>query len=150
MKKGLLLLLTLVPLAVGYLANTLWIVPWLGNLFFTIAPWLVLVFWFVLGSKFAVTSWNVVVSALLANATGILSLSVYIWQFCFTTAEARIIPLAMASQWFSASVPTYVFGRFLAFASQTDAIMLAMQVVAVVVMMFIFLGGYWWGKRRAK
>lgn len=151
MKKYILLLLTLVPIAVGYLSNTLWVIPWLGNLFFTIAPWATLVFWFFLGSKFAETSWNVVVSTLIANVTGILSLVVYVWQFWFVASEARNIPLAMTSQWFSASVPMYFFGRIvLMFTSQTDAIMLAMQVISVAVMLLVFLCGYWMGKRRAK
>jgi len=74
-------------------------------------PLLTTVFWFYFGRQYARSTWKTVPAILIGNATGILSLLVYLWQFLLKTDETRKLALAAASQMFSASVPTYLLGR---------------------------------------
>ena len=151
MKKSVLILLTFVPILVGFLINFSIMVPVIGSVSFTLLPLATTVFWFYLGNKFAQSGWNVISSVLIANATGILSLLIYIWQFWFRAADTRNLVLAALSQYFSASVPMYLFGWIItAFGSQTYTIMLSMQIFAVVFMMLVFACGFWWGKHRTR
>lgn len=153
MKKGILLLLTLVPVAVGYLVNLLLAVPGIGGVCFWVLPLATTVFWFFLARGYARTSWNALSSVLLGNAVGILSLLVYLWQFVLETDATRNTGLAVASQLFSAAVPTYLFGRLIIlFEPQSGYIgrtsMITMQVIAVVYMIAVFVCGYIWEKRK--
>ena len=61
--------------------------------------------------------------------------------------------LAVASQMFSAAVPTYLFGRLIIlFEPQPGYIgrvsMITIQVIAVVYMIAVFVCGYIWEKRK--
>ena len=94
MKKSVLLLLTFVPFLVGVLINFSIMVPIIGSACFTLLPIATAVFWFWLGKKFAQSGWNIFVSLLIANATGILSLLIYIWQFLLCASNARNLALA--------------------------------------------------------
>ena len=63
--------------------------------------------------------------------------------------------IAVFSQMFSAATPIYLFGGIARlFESQPNyagrATMMAMQVIAVVVMILVFTFGYIWKKRKAK
>ena len=155
MKKSVLLLLTLTPVLVGYLINWLILVPVIGMPIFYIAPLLMLVFWFYLGGKYADSTWKAIPSILIAHAVGIVSVLLYIWQFIFETDETRNMAIAVFSQMFSAATPIYLFwGIARLFESQPNyagrATMMAMQVIAVVVMILVFTFGYIWQKRKAK
>ncbi len=111
MKKSMLVLLTLVPVAVGLVVNFTLFVPVVGSLLFFLLPLATTIFWFYLGSKYACSGWNAPCSILIGNAVGILSLAVYVWQCVLLTDENVNLFLAAASQMFSAATPTYLFGR---------------------------------------
>ena len=80
-KKSELVLLTFVPILVGYLINATFFIPVIGTLLFYILPIVVLAFWFWLGSQYSKTDWGMVPSILIGSATGVLSLALYLWQF---------------------------------------------------------------------
>lgn len=151
MKKSMLVLLTLVPVAVGLVVNFTLFVPVVGSLLFFLLPLATTIFWFYLGSQYACSGWNAPCSILIGNAVGILSLAVYVWQCVLLTDENVNLFLAAASQMFSAATPTYLFGRLaMLFEAQPnyigEATALALQVIAVLYMIVIFGCGYAWGR----
>jgi len=80
-------------------------------------------------------------------------LILYLWQFLWQSDEARNMVLAVVSQMYSAATPMYLFIRLaLLFESQPNymgrATMVAIQVIAVILMIFIFTGGYIWGRKH--
>lgn len=153
MKKSILILLTLVPLIVGYVINITLTIPGIGMVIYYVVPFAVLVFWFYLGSLYSKTTWKAIPSVLIGSATGILSLILYLWQFLGRNDETRNMALAVISQMYSAATPTYLFGRLaMLFESQPNYIgqttMVAVQVIAVILMFVIFTVGYLWGRRH--
>lgn len=153
MKKSTLVLLTLVPVAVGLVVNFSLRLPVIGSLLFFLLPLATTVFWFYLGGRYARIGWNVLCSLLIGNATGLLSLVVYVWQRVFLPEENVNLFLVAASQMFSAATPTYLFGRLaMLFESQPnfigEATALALQVIAVLYMIVVFGLGYVWEKRK--
>ena len=152
MKKGVLVLLSLVPVAVGYLVNHLLAVPGIGGICFLLLPLATTVFWFFLARGYARTFWSALSSVLLGNEVGILSLLVYLWQFVLETDATRNMGLAVASQMFSAAVPTFLFERLIILFERPGYIgeiaMITMQVIAVVYMIAVFVCGYVWEKRK--
>lgn len=154
MKKSMLVLLTLVPVMVGYIVNWTLLLPVIGSLLFFLLPLATTAFWFYLGGRYARAGWNAPCALLIGNAVGILSLAVYVWQFILLPEEKINLFLAVASQMFSAAVPTYLFGRLaMRFESQPNYIgettALALQVIAVLYMVVVFGCGYAWQKRKA-
>lgn len=152
MKKSVLILLTLVPVIVGYLVNVLITVPVIGMAGFYLLPLLTTAFWFYLGKQYA-HRWKPVPAVLIAHTAGICSLLIYLWQFLIETDETRSWTLAGFSQMFSASTPLYLFGRIARLAeSQPNyvgrASMVAMQVIALVYMTIVFCIGIYWEKKR--
>ena len=152
MKKSVLVLLTLVPVIVGYFVNILIMVPVIGMAGFYLLPLLTTVLWFYLGKQYA-RRWKPVPAVLIAHTVGICSLLVYLWQFLLETDATRSVILAGFSQMFSASTPLYLFGRIARlFESQPNyagrATMVAMQVIALVYMAIIFCIGICWEKKR--
>ena len=153
MKKRNLLLLTLVPVAVGYLVNDLIAVPVIGSVSFFALPLLATAFWFYLGRQYARSKWKTLPAILAAHAVGITSLVVYLWQFLIETDQTRNLSLAAFSQMFSASTPMYLFGGLARlFESQPDysgrATFVAMQVIALLYMMAIFGAAMYSEKRK--
>ena len=153
MKKIVLFILTFVPIIIGYLVENSLMIPVIGLLNFYVLPLLTPVFWCWLGIKYSRSSWKAIPSLLIGNATGILSLLIYLWQFVFKTAETRNITLAVASQMFSASTPTYLLGRLaILFESQSNytgqTTLVALQVISLIFMIIVFLCGYIWGKKK--
>lgn len=153
MKKGILILLTLVPLIVGYIVNITITIPGIGMIIYYVVPLGVIAFWFYLGSLYSKTTWKAIPAVLIGSATGILSLILYLWQFLWQSDEARNMVLAVVSQMYSAATPMYLFIRLaLLFESQANymgrATMVAIQVIAVFLMIFIFTGGYIWGRKH--
>ena len=155
MKKSQLVLLTLVPIVVGWLINAAIIIPVIGSLMFYVLPYAVLVFWFWLGKQYAKCDWNFLISIVVSSATGIISLVLYIWQFLFETDETRSLFIAGLSQMYCASTPSHLFGRLAnLFESQPHYIgrasFLALQVISVVLMLVIFICGYIKGRKEYK
>lgn len=155
MKKSLLILLTFVPIAVGWLINALLLVPRVGMIAFYFLPLLVLAFWFYLGRQYANTAWKALPSILIGNAVGIVSVVLYVWQFIFETDESRNLSVAVFSQMFTAGTPLYLWsGIARLFETRTNyagrATMTAMQVIALLVMILVFTGGYFWQKNKRK
>lgn len=152
MKKGFLVLLTLVPILAGYVINTALAVPVIGTLLFYILPLAVLVFWFWLGGQYAKTDWGVVLSLLIGSATGIISLALYLWQFVVLNSEARNLAIAGLSQMYSIATPVYLTGRLaLLFERQANNIgrtaAMAVQVISLILMIAVFAAGFFWGRK---
>ncbi len=135
MKKISLVLLGFVPIIVGYLLNIMIMVPVIGMSGFYLLPLLTTVFWFCLGKRCAHSTWKTVSAVFAAHIAGICSLLIYIWQFEIMTDETRNIALAAFSQMFSASAPMYLFGVLI---RPFENAMLAMQIISLLYMMFVF------------
>lgn len=150
--KKTLVLLTFIPIIIGYIINWTIMIPYIGMPMFYVLPLIVLGFWFWLGSKYAKTDWKPIISILIGSATGLISLIIYLWQFIFISGEARNILLAAFSQMYSAAVPTYLFSRIATmFETQSNQAgiitMVTIQVMAVLLMMIVFTIGYFKGKK---
>lgn len=158
MKKSVLVLLTLVPVAVGYLVNNLLLVPGIGMVCFYVLPILTTVFWFWLARQYARTSWHPLASIAIGNAVGVVSLAVYLWQYLIENDETRNFFLAVVSQLNTGAAPNWLLGRFaILFEPQPNTIgqasMVAMEVLATVYMLLVFVCGYVWERikiRRAE
>jgi len=153
MKKSILILLTFVPLIVGYVINITLTIPGIGMIIYYVVPLGVSGFWFYLRSLYSKTTWKAIPSVLIGSATGILSLILYLWQFLGLNSETRNMTLAVISQTYSAATPLYLFGRLaILFESQPNYVgqttMVAMQVIAVIFMIVIFTAGYFWGRKH--
>jgi len=154
MKKSVLILLSLVPIVVGWIINILIMVPVIGMAGFYLLPLVTTVFWFFLGKQYA-RKWNAVPAVLIAHTVGIFSLLIYLWQFLLETDVTRNLTLAAFSQMFSASTPLYLIGRIaVLFESQPNyagrASMVAMQIIGLVYMVIVFSVGLFLEKKRTK
>ena len=89
MKKGVLFLLTLIPIAVGYLVNVLIMVPVIGMAGFYLLPLFTTAFWIYLGKQYA-RRWKTVPALLIAHAVGFCSLLVYLWQSCLKQMKQEV------------------------------------------------------------
>ena len=69
MKKSVLLLLTLVPVIVGYLVNVLIMVPIIGMAGFYLLPLCTTAFWIYLGKQYA-RKWKTIPAVLIAHIVG--------------------------------------------------------------------------------
>lgn len=155
MKKLVLVLLTFVPVIVGYIINHFILLPVIGMVFYRVLPLLTTVFWFYLGRQYVRSTWKTIPAILIGNATGIFSLLIFIWQYLFETSETMNISLAFVSQLFSVSVPTYLFARLaILFESQPNyagtATHVALQVMSIVYMIAVFGVGIFWEKKCKK
>lgn len=152
MKKSILILLTFIPLIVGYIINITITIPGIGMIIYYVVPIGVLIFWFYLGSLYSKTTWKAIPSVLIGSATGILSLILYLWQFLGRNDETRNMLLAGISQMYSIATPMYLLARLaILFESRPNYVgqttMLAIQVIAVILMIVIFTAGYFWGRK---
>ena len=143
MKKRVLVLLTFVPIIVGYIVNRTILLPGIGVLLYYVLPLLTTVFWFWLGKQFAHTTWKTIPAILVGNATGIVSMLVYLWQCFLTIDETNNIALTVASQMFSASAPGFLLARFaFLFESVPNTVgmasAVALQCLSVVYMIAVF------------
>ena len=111
MKKICLVLLTFVPCLVGYLVNISIRLPVIGSIIFYVLPLFTTVFWFYLGRQYALSTWKTVPALLIGNATGVISLLIYLWQFFLKTEATINLTLASISQMFSAAAPTYLLAK---------------------------------------
>ena len=155
MKKRVLVLLTFVPVIVGYVINLTIILPVIGPMFFYVLPILATVFWFWLGRQFAHTTWKTVPAILIGNATGIVSILVYLWQFLLETDETRNMTLAFFAQMFPGSAPYYLLTKIaILFEREPNTIGMAataaLQVLSVVYMFVVFCVAVLWEKKKLK
>lgn len=147
MRKSHLVLLTLVPIFVGWVINLIIIIPIIGMITFYILPFGVLAFWYWLGGEYSKTDWKPIPAILIGSGSGIVSLALYLWQFLGNTDESRNIFLASLSQMYCAATPSYLFGGIARlFEIQTNHIgrptFIALQVISVLIMMIVFSIGY--------
>ncbi len=155
MKKVPLVLLTLIPCIVGFLVNLTLRFPVIGTVMFRGVPFLVLIFWFFLGSWYARASWKPASALLIGNATGILSVVIYLWQFLGESDATRNVALAAISQMYSASTPIYIYAPLARlFETQPNyvgqATTTAIQIIALILMAVIFAAGYFWKRNTDK
>lgn len=154
MKKLILVLLSLVPVIYGYIFNFSARIPILYSLFYYVLSSLLLVFWFMLGKQYSKTNWNWFVSLFISHFVGFISIILYFWQFYFVSGEARNIFIAGLSQMYT-SCTYLISGRIAAIfqpenSSDTSLVMSLMQIIGLVLMITIFLIGYFYGKKRTK
>lgn len=155
MKKSNLVLLSFVPILVGYFINLTILLPVIGMISLYVLPLVTTAFWFYLGRQYVRAGWKPVPAILIGNAVGIVSLLIYLWQFLLITDEARNLFLAGASQMFSAATPAWLLARIaILFESQPNYIgrasMVAMQVLSLVYMILVFSAGVLWEMKSRK
>lgn len=155
MKKRTLVLLTFVPVLAGYIRNLTILLPGIGALLYYTVPLLTTVFWFWLGMQFAHAAWKTVPAILIGNATGVVSILVYLWQCLLTNDETRNMGLMGVSQLFGSAAPSFWLGGIaLRFESAPNTIgmasAVALQVLSVLYMIAVFLLGFLWEKVRTR
>ena len=156
MKKSVLVLLTFVPFIVGHIINISIRIPVIGMIIFYVLPLLTTVFWFYLGRQYARSTWKIILELFIGNATGVVSLLIYLWQYLFKTDETRNVVLMSVAQMFSDATPTYLLGRIaILFETQPNYIasstfMVALNVISFVYMVVVFLFGFIWEKKTKK
>lgn len=153
MKKTVLILLTFVPIIVGYMVNLFLALPVIGPIVYYILPLLASVFWFYLGRLYSGGIWKTIPALLIGNATGIISLLIYLWQYLLKSDGTRNLPLTAVSQMFWDSAPTYLLARFaILFEAQPNHIgsasMIALNVLSAIYMMAVFVLGFIWGRKK--
>ncbi len=153
MKKSVLVLLSFVPVIVGYLVNVLLTVPGIGMAGFYLLPLAATGFWFYLGKQYARCTWKTVPAILIAHAAGICLLLLYLWQFLIETDQTRSLVLAGLSQMFAASTPMYLFSWLaVLFESQPNyagrTTFVALQVIALAYMMIIFSAAFFRERKK--
>jgi hypothetical protein len=151
MKKAKLLLMVLSPILIGLLFNNfLLFIP----LFIYIAPFLMIVYWFWVGTKFTENVKNPTKAIVLANSIGIISLALYYWQFVIVADKERNLILAGFSQMFTAPF-SYITARIGFIFEQTpneitQGTTLVMQVTGLILMIIVFFSGYFYKKNHLK
>ena len=146
MKKSTLILWTFIPILTGYLVNSLLRVPVLGEIFFYVLTVATTAFWFWMGRQFEKSTFKTIPAILIGNATGIISLLIYLWQFLLVTSENRNAFLAGFSQMYNASVPGYLFGGIARlFETEPNYIgtrtFVALNVICEIYMIIVFVIG---------
>ena len=146
-KKYGLFFITFIPVIIGYIVNIFIMLPFVGTLLFYVLPILTTILWYRIGGQYAEANWKLIPATLISNSCGFVSLVIYLWQFLIQTDETRSMFLAGWSQMFSASVPLYLLGGIARlFETQPNyvgrASMAALQVLALVYMMIVFVVGF--------
>ncbi|MPM45844.1 hypothetical protein SDC9_92536 [bioreactor metagenome] len=144
MEKIKLLLIALSPILIGFLFNNLLIfLP----LFIYIAPFLMMFYWFWVGTQFAENVKSPAKAILLANSIGIISLLVYYWQFVMVADNERILVLAGFSQMFTVPL-IYLTAKIGLIFQQTPNEII--QVTGFILMLIVFTIGYFYKKKLLK
>lgn len=152
MKKSVLVLLTFLPFIIGYIINISIRLPVFGVIIFQVLPLLMTIFWFYLGGRYARSTWKTIPALFIGNATGIVSLLIYLWQYLFKTGETMNMALMSISQMFSNAAPAWLLARVaILFETQPNYVgassKVALNVISFVYMMAIFSFGFIWGKK---
>lgn len=151
MKKAKLPLMVLSPIFIGVLFNNFLVfIP----LFIYIAPFLMLIYWFWVGTKFTEKIKNPIKAIVLANSTGVIALALYYWQFVIVADKERNLLLAVFSQMFTVPL-SYLTARIGFIFEQapneiTKITPLVMQVTGLILMIVVFSGGYFYKKNHLK
>ncbi len=151
-QKIALVLLTLVPIVIGYIIN--FILRESAFVGYYVLPCMVLIFWFFLGKQFSRTNWRLALSLLISSVSGVLSVCLYWWQFVVQGEAVRNMIIAKFSQMYMASVPTFLvsilFRPFLNSFNNltTTESIIVLQLIAIIMMMVVFGAGFMWGKRQ--
>lgn len=151
MKKTNLLLMALSPILIGLLFNNFLVfIP----LIIYVAPFLMLVYWFWVGTKFTENDMNPIKAIVLANAIGIMSLTLYYWQFIIVADQERNLILAGFSQMFTAPL-SYITAKIGFIFEQTpneitQVTFLIMEVTGLFLMLIVFSSGYFFKKNHLK
>ena len=110
------------------------------------APFIMIVYWFWVGTKFTENVKNPIKAILLANSLGILSLVLYFWQFVIVADMERNLILAFFSQMFTAPLSFITAKIGLVFEQTPNEITqvtpLVMQVTGLILMIIVFFSGY--------
>lgn len=145
-------LYALSPVIIGYLYNLLVLVPGLGSLLFWCVPFLLLIYWFCVGRKFAVGINNPVIAIIIGNIFGIISVLIYYWEFIILTDVQRNLWLAGFSQCFSATISPITSKIGILFETEpytiTQTTINLMQFTGFILMVFIFSIGYFVNYKR--
>lgn len=152
MKKCVLVLLTFVPFIVGHIVNLSISIPVIGSIVFYVLPLLTTAFWFYLGRQYARSTWKTIPALLIGNATGIISLLIYLWQRLLETDETVNLMLIGIAQMYSDAAPTFLLARLaVLFETQPNYIgkasMTALNVISFAYMIAVFLIGFIWEKK---
>lgn len=146
MSLYLLLVCALLPTAIGWLSNyTLMvtsIIYWLST------PAVIFIcIWF--GRKCAITGWKFIPAFFLTQCLNLLSIPLYIWQFLFTTSEARNMHLAVLAQMPAAPLLPIAYRFVTPFAGNdwARAEILSGIIISIVLMAILFTTGFLWGKK---
>lgn len=157
MRKNLLVLLTLVPLVIGYMTFVLIVKFSMIRVAHYLLPFLATAFWFYLGVQYSRCDWKPIKSVLIAHAVHICLAIIYFWQFVLVPDEARNYILTLVSQLSLMSTPTLLFIEIVKlFESDPSVIVsgmatrIALQVLALIYMIIIFCLGLYLGKRISK
>ena len=154
MKKIVLLLLTFVPFIIGRVNNISLVLlpPGIGGFVWLMLPLLTTIFWFFLGREYGRSAWKTIPALLIGNATGIISLVIYVWQYLLTNDEMVNISLLTTAHMFSNAAPLYLFARIgMLFETQPNyvgtATVAAMNIIAFIYWIVIFSCGFIWGRK---
>lgn len=155
MKKSILVLLTFVPMIVGYIVNVSLLIPVVGMIVFYVLPLLMTAFWLYLGRQYARSSWKTIPALLIGNATGIVSLLIYLWQIFLETDETINLFLMSVAQMFSNAAPIYLLSKAaILFETRPNYagrnFMVALNVMSFAYMIVVFLLGFFWEKKMGK
>ncbi|MEG0773847.1 hypothetical protein [Clostridium sp.] len=144
MEKIKLLLIALSPILIGFLFNNLLIfLP----LFINVAPFLMMAYWFWVGTQFAENVKSPVKAIVLANSIGIISLLLYYWQFVMVADNQRNLVLAGFSQMFTISL-IYITAKIGLIFPQTPNEII--QITGLILMLIVFTSGYFYKKKLLK
>ena len=155
MKKSVLILLTFVPLIIGYLTyvNT-YTMYGTRSVKYYLLILLSTVFWFFLGMLYTRSNWKPIISVLIAHAVFIFSILVYWWQSSIMFNPS----LVSLSRLFTASTPiVFISEKIAEFLDLNTGVVwtmerhIGLQLLALVYMIIVFcFGMHFWKKQKSK
>ena len=156
MRKSVLILLTFVPLVIGYIASIKMMTFTMTNpTVYYLVIFFSTVFWFCLGMLYSRSNWNPIMSVLVAHAGFICSILLYWrqWQssIMFTPSWVNLSSL------FTASTPIVLIARKIAIFFEMKPYEVSrmerhivLHIVALVYMIIVFCLGLYFGKKIRK
>ena len=152
MKKSVLILLTFVPLVIGYVASIIAMYPTKSIVYYLLI-FFSTVFWFCLGMLYTRSNWKPIMSVLVAHLVFICSILIYWrqWQssIMFNPSWVNLSSL------FTASTPIVLIARKIAifFEMKPYEVLrmerhIVLHIVALVYMIVVFCLGLFIGKKR--
>ena len=150
MRTWKLLLLALVPGAVGYGVNLLILLPGMGAAVFYLQGLTIAMFCVWLGMQCAKASLRFPSSLRMTQWPSVVSFSLYIWQFHFCGDETRNLFFAVLSQLPSEPLFFYAVKLVSPFSNHSwgPPETLAATGISLVLLTLLFTAGFWWRKCR--